>query len=399
MGQFAFAGRTQDGKMARGVIQAGSLQEARDALMNRLIIPLDIKPAKNQLFQSRDALGDREAGEIARDLSRFLKAGLPLVASLRALASSGFSRKTRDMLEGAASDMEAGKPLSEVLSGHSGRVVQALAGVIKVGEKTGRLGEALENAASSFALAAGFREQVSSALAYPALVLTMVLGALTVFVAYVLPNLRPLFEGPGLTPPQGIATLFQIADVLGLIAPFGLATIILFVLLGIFVPAIRQRIGALVEKVSFTKVGLGLAGLIVYAGVARRLALGLSAGVSAPDALSNAVSASSYSSVRDAGLMAIKSMAAGVALSQALNSLPGVPGSLVNLARAGETAGRIAPAIKEAADLLEQSARTRADRMVALLAPAVTIATGGIVGLVVVTIFSGLASIADGILQ
>jgi general secretion pathway protein F len=248
-------------------------------------------------------------------------------------------------------------------------------------------------------LAAGFREQVSSALAYPALVLTMVLGALGVFIGYVLPNLRPLFEGPGQVPPQGIATLFKIADALGFVGPIIFAGLGIIVLAMLLVPPIGQRGALLLERASFSKLGLGLGGLIVYAGVARRLALGVSAGVSTPDALSSAVSASSYASVRAAGAIGVNSMAAGVPLSGALSSLPGIPASLVNLARAGETAGRIAPALKEAADLLEQSARTRADRMVALLAPAVTIATGAIVGLVVVTIFSGLASIADGILQ
>jgi general secretion pathway protein F len=399
MGQFAYAGRTGDGKMTRGTLQASSQQEARDILLGRSIIPLKIQPASPSLFQSRDALNDREAGEIARDLARFLKAGLPLVASLRALAVSGFSRRTRDLLESAATEMETGTPLSSVLARQSGRVVHALAGVIRVGEKTGRLGDALDTAASSFALAAGFKEQISSALAYPALVLSMVLGALIVFVAYVLPNLRPLFEGPGLTPPQGIATLFKIADALGIIGPIVAAVIIAIIAVVVLLPTMRRRFGAFIERLSFTKVGLGLAGLIVYAGVARRLALGVSAGVSAPDALSSSVAASSYGIVRSKGAIAVTNLAAGVSLSQALNSLPGVPGSLVNLARAGETAGRIAPAIKEAADLLEQSARTRTDRMVALLAPAVTIATGAIVGIVVVTIFSGLASIADGILQ
>jgi general secretion pathway protein F len=399
MDQFAFSGRTSDGKMARGMLQAASIQDARDALLQRAIVPLAIKPRRASIFRSHEALSDREAGEIARDLARFLKAGLPLVASLRALASSGFSRKTRLMLESAATQMETGTPLSVIIAGQPGRVAQALGGVIRVGEKTGRLGEALENAASSFALAAGFREQVSSALAYPALVLTMVVGALGVFVGYVLPNLRPLFEGQGQTPPQGIATLFQIADALGIVGPIIFGCFASCVLLIVLVPNFRRHTTIALERLSFSRLGFGLASLMVYAGVARRLALGISAGVSAPEAMSGAVAASSYASVRNAGAVAVNSMAAGTSLSDALNTLPGVPSSLINLAQAGETAGRIAPAVKEAADLLEQSARTRADRMVALLAPAVTIATGAIVGVVVVTIFSGLASIADGILQ
>lgn len=399
MARFAYSGLTSDGKKARGEIDAKGPTEARDLLIARSVTPVSIRLAAKSLFSGSDALTDREASEISRDLSRFLKAGLPLVASIRALAVSGYSRKTRTLLEAAAREMETGIPLSDILFQQKGRVVHGLAGVVRVGEKTGRLGDALEDAARSFSLAAGFREQVSGALAYPALILTMVIGALVVFVTYVLPNLRPLFEGPGVKTPENIALLFRIADALNLVGPAVIVVILCVILLLALLPNFRRLAQSTLETLSFSKVAMGLSGLIVYAGIARRLSLGLSAGVTAPDALANAAAASSYQTVRAAGEKAVQQLSAGISLSRAISTLPGVPESFVNLARAGETAGRIAPAIREAADLLEQSARSRTDRMVALLAPAITIFTGAIVGLVVVTIFSGLTGIADGILE
>mgnify|MGYP001571713844 FL=1 len=399
MASFAFSGRDEQGKRQKGVVIAANIMAARSEITARRIIPITINESReeNNIFEAR--MSDKEAAEIARDLARFLKAGLPLVPSIRALTNTGMPRRLNLMLERAASKMESGKALSEALCNEKGRSVQSLAGVIRVGEKTGLMAEGLEDAARSFTLTSEFKSQIASALAYPLLIVIMVIAALSIFITVVLPNLRPLFEGSDLAMPQGIGLVFKVSDFLSTSAPYALLAITGVLLAYILVKPFRNIVTVAFEKASFTPIGLGLANSLIYANVARRLSLGLSVGITAPEALREAIESSSYNIVKSSGAECIKAVTLGQQLSDAIRILPGIPSSFVNLARAGETAGKLAPAIKETAALLEQTTKTKAERISALLAPIITIFVGIIVGVIVIFIFSGLTSIADGILQ
>lgn len=399
MTAFAYSGRDYEGKAQKGIINAANVNAAKAEIMARKITPISIKEAKQAASFFERSLSDREAAEISRDLARFLKAGLPLVPSLKALTSSGLPKHLSIMLERAASEMEAGKSLSEALSSEKGRSAQSLVGVIRVGEKTGLLADGLEDASKSFVLTSDFKSQIASALAYPLLIIIMVIFALSIFILVVLPNLRPLFEGTDVAMPEGIGLIFKISDALVFAFPYFVGGCGIFAISYVLIGRFRLFLAKIFERLSFSKLGLGLANSLIYANIARRLALGLSVGVTAPDALKEAINSTSFNIVKAAGANCIKAVNLGTQLSGAISDLPGIPKSFVNLAKAGEAAGKLAPAIKEAAALLEQSTKTKAERISALLAPVITIFVGLIVGSIVIFIFSGLTSIADGILQ
>jgi len=67
--------------------------------------------------------------------------------------------------------------------------------------------------------------------------------------------------------------------------------------------------------------------------------------------------------------------------------------SLVNLINVGERSGRLADMLKSAASLAEQKGRDRIKRMMALLEPVSILVIGGMIGVIVISLFTAIASI------
>ena len=83
----------------------------------------------------------------------------------------------------------------------------------------------------------------------------------------------------------------------------------------------------------------------------------------------------------------------GSALGAALEDYAIFDETLVNLVRVGERSGRLADMLKSAASLAEQRGRDRIKRAMAFLEPATIIVIGGMIGMIVVSLFTAIASI------
>ena len=83
----------------------------------------------------------------------------------------------------------------------------------------------------------------------------------------------------------------------------------------------------------------------------------------------------------------------GSALAAALADYRIFDETIVNLTRVGERSGRLADMLGSAASLAEQKGRDRIRRIMALLEPAAILVIGGVIGVIVVSLFTAIASI------
>ena len=66
---------------------------------------------------------------------------------------------------------------------------------------------------------------------------------------------------------------------------------------------------------------------------------------------------------------------------------------LVNLIRVGERSGRLAEMLRSAATFAEQKGRDRIKRLMALLEPVSILVIGVVIGVIVISLFTAIASI------
>ncbi|MBT9446195.1 MAG: type II secretion system F family protein [Hyphomonadaceae bacterium] len=394
-----------DGSRVRGAVDASDARAARDSLMADGVTPLRIierrQPQKTAtISKSLDRggsgrLSEREAGELAADLARLLRAGIPLVAALNTITEIARTSNVRRLSRRLAVRIEEGVPFSTALRDAGGGALTMLGALAHVGESASALGDVLADAAITLRESAAFRDRLLSLLLYPASVAVLTLTILLVFLVAVAPALRPVFAGFEDRLPFAASVLFAMSDALRNFGPFVLGGLVIVGTALVATPSGRVVLQGIGESIALSPLALRAPATAAYATYASALALATRRGVRLPQGHRLACEAVWARRLRRGLLADVARLDSGAQLSTVLRSAPLAPRSLIHLVAAGEAAGRLAPALAEAAAMLADDARMRAERLVALAGPAITITLGSMVGVVVLTLFRALASIAE----
>ncbi len=147
-----------------------------------------------------------------RLLSTMLNAGMPLLKWVGVLERQEKNLVFKRMLEVFIVDLKQWKTLSECLELYPSSFDEAEVGMIKAGEKTGKLNEALTGLADQVEKVASISWKLKSALMYPAMIMVVVFGVIFVMMTMVVPKLLDIFDDkdslPGTT-----QTLIAISNV------------------------------------------------------------------------------------------------------------------------------------------------------------------------------------------
>ena len=132
-----------------------------------------------------------------RQLATLVKAGMPLLRSLRTVSDQLDPGALRDVFALVANDVEAGVKLSEALSSHPRWFAPFYVNMVRAGEVGGLLDEILKRLAELLEKQQRIRERVKSALMYPAFVMVAAVGILIVLMAFVVPTFLGMFTELG----------------------------------------------------------------------------------------------------------------------------------------------------------------------------------------------------------
>lgn len=408
--KFDYEALDASGGRKHGSLDATDARHARDALLSDGMTPLKISERQGvsadrksagvatgalKRFPGHFTVGEREAGDFAADLARLLHAGIPLVPALNTIGDIGRSPRLRMLAPAVARRVEEGASFSTALREMGGGSLGLLASLAQVGESASALGDVMGDAATTFRESASFRDRLISLLVYPIAVAALTLTILLVFLIGVAPALRPVFAGFEDKLPLAAAILFTTSDVLRAWGPYVLGGMVLTGGVLVVTPSGRIVLREMGEAIALSPLALKAPAFAAYATYARALSLATRRGVRLPQA-HRLASETVWSHRIRRGLLADGArLDTGAQLSAVLKRVPLAPKTLLHLVAVGEASGRLAPAISEAAVMLGDDARQRAERLVALAGPAITISLGGVVGLVVLTLFRALASIAE----
>lgn len=205
--------RDDVGSRLEGTLEAPDENTARDRLRERGYRVLEIETRSSWLsrrlpFVGRTDVGPRRRAGFARRLSILLDAGVPLLRALRVLEEQtdhpGFER----ILRRVSRDVEAGLSFSEALSMHTGTFDELFVNTVRAGEAGGVLGTVLERLAEIADKNRELRDSVRSAMLYPALVGCLAGGVVIFLLTAVLPTFAALYRDMNVQLP--LATRFMV---------------------------------------------------------------------------------------------------------------------------------------------------------------------------------------------
>lgn len=133
-----------------------------------------------------------------RELAAMLKAGIPILRSLRLVADTCDSPALRVAFEHLIADLDSGRSLAGAMErevARGGPFHPYDVAMVRVGEETGRLSGALLDLHRHREFMRATREQVMGALRYPAFVIATCLVAMVVVNLLVIPAFAQVFAG------------------------------------------------------------------------------------------------------------------------------------------------------------------------------------------------------------
>lgn len=202
MAMFEYRGRTTQGDLVQGRIEAESADAVASQLFNTGVTPIDIDEAAlngetlSRLW--RRLGGGRPSADdlvlFTRQMHSVTKSGVPLVRGLLSLAESVRNEMLREALLDIVENLEAGRELSAGMARHT-RVFDSLyVNIVKVGEDTGRMPEAFARLHQYITLDRETRKQIKRALRYPLIVMVALSGAIFGVTTWVIPRFAQIFE-------------------------------------------------------------------------------------------------------------------------------------------------------------------------------------------------------------
>ena len=126
-----------------------------------------------------------------------LKAGLPLVQSLRLVAHNEEDKNVKKMLEEVADDVHAGNGLAESFALRGPKLPKTFIETIRAGEESGRLDDCFDRMKTYFENSAAVSSKVGSAMIYPAMLITVAVIVVVIIMTVAVPVFEESFASMG----------------------------------------------------------------------------------------------------------------------------------------------------------------------------------------------------------
>ncbi|WP_186175766.1 type II secretion system F family protein [Vibrio jasicida] len=208
MPTFRYQGRTLDGSSTSGKVEAVNSESAAEALMNKGIIPLNLRLEKEGV-KSKVSLSKLFVPAIpleviilfSRQLFSLTKAGVPLLRSMRGLLQNCENKQLKEALEDVVAELSNGRGLSSAMQSHTKVFSPLFVSMINVGENTGRLDEALLQLANYYEQELETRKRIKAAMRYPTFVIVFITIAMFILNILVIPEFASMFTRFGVELP------------------------------------------------------------------------------------------------------------------------------------------------------------------------------------------------------
>jgi type IV pilus assembly protein PilC len=401
MPTYVFKAMDVAGIPARGEVEAISKQDVADQLKQRGLIVLDIAGKYRSRELNIELMQRVKPDELAiatRQLATMVSSGMTILRALHVLETQSDNKLLKDSLAAVRGDVEAGLLLSDALERHPKIFSPLYVAMVRAGEAGGVLEMSLIRTADQLEKDASLRRQVRSAMIYPTLIITFAMIVMLALVAFLIPVFQNVFKQFGGKLPALTQFMVGFSHLLrhqGYIV-FGVLVAIVVAFIkwkkskvgrpqwDAFKLRIPMKIGDVVQKVCIARWSRTLSSL-TSAGVPVMQALDITGKTAG-----NAVLERSMVSVID-------SVKAGGTMSEPLKEARVFPPMVAHMVGVGEETGAVDAMLSKIADFYEDQVAAAVKALTSILEPVMIIVVGGIVGVIVVSMYLPLFNVYNSI--
>jgi type IV pilus assembly protein PilC len=406
---FAFRAVDVAGVPSRGEVDAESKSQVSEQLRERGLIVLDVSEQNEafrfeKLFDRFRSVKTRDLAVFSRQFATLVASGMPMLRSLYTLEDQTEDERLKGAIAGLRQDVGAGSSLADGMERRPQVFDKLFRAMVRSGENSGRLEETLERVAFQLEKMDALKREVRSALMYPAFIFTVAMAVMLAVVIFIVPVFTNVFKevtadnGESASLPAMTRVTMGFSDFITgywfIWIPGMIGSAIGFMQwkktdwgraqwdrVKVKIPA---HIGDVVQKVAIARWSRTFSGAV-------------SAGVPILQSIELVGQTSGNVMVEEAMAEVYKSVKSGGTLAHPIEQSAIFPPMVGHMVSVGEETGQLESMLGKIADFYEAEVDTKVKSLTSLLEPLMILVVGGMVGMIVISMYLPLFSIYDKI--
>lgn len=380
---------------AKGLFPSNlEIQASAAALSGEAAVPTARTAAS---FRIGPRVKRKEITALTRELATLLRATIPIPQALDSLGEEEANPALKQLIHDVAESVRLGASLSGALAEQPKLFSKLYVSMVRVGEEAGALDKVLLDLAALLEHEDEVRGEVASAVAYPCFVLGFGFFTVVVLLTFVLPRLFDMLQEMLDTLPLPTRVLLGTSEFIQ-----GWWWLIILVTGGSLYGLLKYfKTPEGARRKDQIKLKLPVMGGVFYASAlsrfARTLGTLLKAGVSLLPALK--IVEDTIGNLVLAGVIArvAEETRGGDSLAGPLRKLGVFPRTVTQMINVGEETGRLDDMLLQVAQIEERRMRAQTKTLISLLAPALILVVGALVGFMVIALLLPIFKMSQAI--
>ena len=396
----SFAYRAID---AEGDIQTGSIDATNgvDLEMRLRRVGLDLitfESVKKSTIMGAKRITRKELITFCFHMDQLMRAGVPIIDALTDLRDSVENTDFKQIVGSLLEDIEGGLTLSAAMASHPQAFDTVFVALIRTGEQTGQLAEVLSKLTENLKWQDELASQVKKAMMYPAFAGTVILGVVFALMIFLVPQLAITMKALTPNPPPQTMALIAVSAWMKqfwyLVVGVPIVSVVGLFILAKTSEEARYRIDSMVLKLPI----MGpLINKIILARFSTYFALMYQSGLGVLDCIH--ISEKIVGNrVIEQGLQRVgREINEGSGITQAFTNVRLFPPLVVRMLKVGESTGGLDTALLNVSYFYNREVKETMSKLQELIQPVLTVVLGGILILILVTIFSPMYDVISKI--
>ena len=392
---FVWQGKTAQGKVLKGEMEALNIEAVYARLRSQRIQPIPARVKEKGTGLDTEikipGLGPKvlpyDVMLFTRQFSTMIDAGLPIVQSLDILAEQTENKPLKGTIRLVRRDVSGGTTLADALEKHPKVFDDLYVNMVRAGEAGGVLNTILNRIALFIEKANRLKKKVKGAMIYPATIVAVAIGVVSILLIFVIPVFAELYGSMGRALPAPTQITINISNFFRsylVHIAVGIALIVVGIRMYYKTPKGRMVIDGILLKLPV----LGdLLRKVAVARFSQNMSLLLASGVPILEGLAITAKTAGNKVIEQAIMNARISISEGKTVAEPLEQSGVFPPMVCQMVSVGENTGALDGMLKRVGDFYEEEVDNSVNNITALMEPMIMIFLGIVLGGLVISMY------------
>ena len=397
MRKFLYNAMNSSGTITKDMVEANTLEEAKEIINKQKLVVLKIKEKKNikSLFRSNANLSLKQTSQFFTNFSIMMDTGITISNVIENLIDTENDKKILMFLNSISQNLRRGESLANSMRLATPSIELELVKMIEAAEVSGKLSSVLKEMNLLLSTKTMLRQKITNALIYPSFLLLVTIIVLNIILTQVVPQFAQTFQNTDASLPTITLFLFNISD---FINNYGFETLIGFTLTVLALVYLKSK-KIIKSKLSEFSLKIPYLNKLIINGnytlFSRQMSINLLSGLQIDHAIELSISSLSNLSIKNKLNHIPEEIRKGSSLSKELKLVKIFPAYSVTMISAGEESNELIRVFDKLSIQLNTEVENSIERISKLIEPSVIIILGVVIAIIAFGILSPILTLNE----